>query len=389
MSILHTLNIPQMGSVENAKILEWRISEGDSFKEGDILYEVETDKTATEVEAVEAGILARQIGRTDDEMKIGDKVGLWVPPGTSPTAIAEALAAIDEAGPATVAEQAIAPSTTTADPTDMKGIAGRISPLVRKLAKDHGVDLSAVTGTGPGGKVTQDDVLAAGGGDRPTLAPHSMRRKAIAQTLTKAAAVPSLTADMQIDLSALFARRAALKEAGQPTPSILGYIAHVTATTILKHPKLNATWGEQELSLWPTVNLGIAVDAEDGLIVPVIRNAEQQDPMALTQAIAALAESVRTGSVRQADLEGGTFTISNPGSVGPVMRAEALLNVPQVALLGVGGIVHSPRAAMVDGEWTVAVKPMVCFSLTFDHRAIDGGPVIAFLNALKAGIEAL
>lgn len=135
------------------------------------------------------------------------------------------------------------------------------------------------------------------------------------------------------------------------------------------------------------VHLGIAVDTPEGLVVPVVRNAESLNARGLTDAIAALADKARAGTLRPQDMEGGTFTISNPGSMGPVVRAEALLNPPQVALLGLPGIVRAP-VAIKDGDgWAMAVRPLLRLSLSFDHRALDGGPVIAFLNTLKATLE--
>ncbi len=398
MTKLHDLKIPHSGSVENAKLIEWRIAEGAAFREGDILYEIETDKVATEVEAVEPGILARRLSAEGDEHKVGDRIGLWASPGTTASAIAEALSAFD----ATPAEapggpQASAPSPapTTSSPAP----AGeRISPLVRRLAKEYGVDLDDVTGSGPGGRITGEDVLAAAGQGKSgtsdaydalpvTRLPHSLRRKTIARRMTEAAAAPTLTADMEVDLSKLLAKRDAARTDGKP-PSVLAYVAHAVAVLLMgKHQALNATYTEDAALRWGTVNLGIAIDTEDGLVVPVIRDAQTLDPAALAERIADLATRARANSLAASELDGGTFTLSNPGSLGPVIRAEAILNTPQVALLGLPGLIHAPVAVKAGDGWAVEVRPLVRASLTFDHRALDGGPVIAFLNDLKAELE--
>ncbi len=400
MSVLVDLNIPHMGSVENAKLIEWRVAEGGAFSAGDILYEVETDKVATEVEADAAGILVRQLASEGDEHKVGDRVGLWAPAGTDAAAIASALEAFgarDAAPPVAPAPApaSVAPAQPIAAAVDGEERA-QLSPLVRKLAREHGVDLSSLAGSGPGGRIVGEDVLAAA--SKPAAAPaaegvravpHSLRRRTIAKRMTEAAAIPTLTADMQIDLTALLARRTADNADGRPA-SIMAYIA-VAACSLLagKHGGLNAHYTDEALLVSEGVNLGVAVDTPDGLVVPVIRDAQTLDAAALSERIAKAAASTRTGDLAPSALEGGTFTLSNPGSLGPVIRAEALLVAPQVALLGLPGIVQAPVAVERDGAWQIEARPVVRPSLTFDHRALDGGTVIAFLNDLKSALESL
>ena len=395
MSVLKELNIPHMGSVENAKLLSWIVREGESFGEGDILYEVETDKTATEIEASDPGILVRYLAEPDSELKVGDLVGLWVAPGTPAASIEAALAEreTEEAAPAPDVVETIAAAPTAMPAAASGGEGARVSPRARQLAAEHGVDLAAVTGSGPGGRITGDDILAAAGagaatgGESETI-PHSRRRQTIARRMTEAAAIPTLTADMEIDLTALFAYREAEKAAGRNV-SILAIIAHAAVAVLRAQKILNAQWTDAALLRFEPVHLGMAVETGDGLVVPVIRNAETLDPAGFTAAIAALAERARAGTLKAEELEGGTFTISNPGAIGPVIRAEALLNPPQIALLGLPGIVRVPRAVEADGAWTVEVRPVIRPSLSFDHRAVDGGPVIQFLNQLKERLEQL
>ncbi|WP_336951218.1 dihydrolipoamide acetyltransferase family protein [Sphingobium aromaticivastans] len=397
MSILQDLNIPRSGSVENAKLLSWIVKEGGRFSEGDILYEIETDKVATEVEATQAGILVRQIAQEGDEHKVGDRVGLFARPGTSAADIDAALAAFDqgEAPAAPVSESA----SVTEVPTAASGGAGdRLSPIVRRLAKERGVDLAQLRGTGPGGRITAEDVEAAAGAGSSGALPGgyevvaveritlSTRRKTIARRLTEAAAAPTLTADMEIDLTALFARRKAADKA----PSVLAMIAQAVSQLLAspEHRALNATLTSDEMLAWKTVNLGIAVDTDDGLVVPVIRDVQSLDVQQLTARIADLAERARDNRLSADELEGGTFTLSNPGSLGPVIRAEAILNVPQIALLGLPAIVWAP-VVIADGDsHKVEIRRVVRPSLTFDHRAVDGGTVIRFLSALKEKLEA-
>jgi pyruvate/2-oxoglutarate dehydrogenase complex dihydrolipoamide acyltransferase (E2) component len=399
MAVLNDLNIPRMGSVENAKLVEWRILEGAAFAAGEILYEVETDKVATEVEAVSAGILVRQLSREGDEHKVGDRVGLWADAGTSEAVIAEALARFDQSpvapAPAPAAAPVSPPNHNIA-PSDEAVAGSQLSPLVRRLAKEHGVDLSSIKGSGPGGRILGDDVLAAAGksvdtgvGSDMRAVPHSMRRKTIARRMTEAAMVPSLTADMQIDLSALLARRSADKADGG-SASIMAYVANAACTLLAgPHNALNGHYTNEALLVSEAVHLGIAVDTPDGLVVPVIRNAHQLGAAALSQRIAEVATRARDNDLSPDELEGGTFTLSNPGALGPTIRAEALLVLPQIALLGLPGIVQAPVVAEQEGRWEVTVRPVMRPSLTFDHRALDGGTVIRFLNDLKSSLEAL
>lgn len=395
MTILKNLNIPHMGSVENAKLLDWIVKEGDTFTEGEILYEIETDKTATEVEAPDAGILVKRLAESGDEFKVGDLVGLWVDSGTSQTDIAAALEqwssapgeAAAEAGEVSAQPETVAQAVPTEEQSGPK-----LSPLVRRLAAEHGVDLSTVTGTGEGGRITGDDVLNAaqqgGASGEVERIPHSLRRKTIATRMTEASNIPTLTADMAVDLSGLFKKRDALKANGTP-PTIMAMIANEAVQCLLIHRGLNAHWQDDALLHWKPIHLGVAVNTADGLVVPVVRNAEKLDAKGLTDAIAEMADRARDGNLKPGDLEGGTFTISNPGALGPTIRAEALLNPPQVALLGLPGIIREPRAIQNGDEWVVEVRPVIKLSLSFDHRALDGGPVIAFLNDLKSRIEAL
>jgi pyruvate/2-oxoglutarate dehydrogenase complex dihydrolipoamide acyltransferase (E2) component len=418
--MLKDLNIPRMGSVENAKLVSWHVQEGGAYAVGDILFEIETDKTTTEVVAEESGILAKHLAAEGDEFKVGDRVGQWAPAGTSASALRKLLAG--DAAPTLEPRQTLAAETKVTGPEvaaaprplPRSSAGGQlISPLARRLAALHGINPAALQGGGPRGRITSHDILMAamsGGGAPPSppkepqvlmssnssqplppaiegeslFVPHSMRRRTIANRMTMAASIPSLTADVEMDLTALLAKRKSM-----PGVSVLGFIAHEAVAALAAHRRLNAHWQDDGVVEWSTVHLGVAVDAPEGLVVPVIRHAERLGPVGLTHAIADLAAKARDGGLKLEEMEGGTFTISNPGSVGPVIRAEALLNPPQVALLGLPGIVRAPVAIPDGDSWSIAVRPLLRASLTFDHRALDGGPVIAFLNTLKARIEAL
>lgn len=398
MTTLKELRIPHMGSVENAKLVAWHIEPGAAYTAGQVLYEVETDKTLAEITADDDGVLARRVADEGDELKVGDLVGWWTAAGTSAEAVAAAVAG--SAGSDT----------------------GRLPPRVRQLAREHAVDLASLVGTGPGGRITGDDVLrAAGVGDAgpssPKSAPadasgaaeipagyaaipcdarpNSLRRRTIARRLAESArTAPHLTADMQIDLGAMLAERARLnaqrKAQNLASLSVLSFVAAAVCRLLPEHSALNATFTDSHTLHWQVVNLGIAVDTPEGLVVPVIRDAGRLSLVELNDAIAGAATRAREGTLCAGELEGGTFTISNPGSLGPVLRAEAIINPPQVALLGLPGMLHAP-VAIEDGNGghRVEVRPVLRPSLTFDHRALDGGQVIGFLNALVRELETM
>jgi pyruvate/2-oxoglutarate dehydrogenase complex dihydrolipoamide acyltransferase (E2) component len=217
-----------------------------------------------------------------------------------------------------------------------------------------------------------------------------LRRRTIARNLTVAASVPSLTADVQVDLTALLAARHEWNN--QPECpirlSVLAFLARAAVSTLLEFPDLNATFLETELIRWATVNLGIAVDTPTGLVVPVIRDAQKYGVREIGDFVRDLGARARDGGISSGELSGGTFTLSNPGSVGPAIRAEALLNPPQVALLGFPGMRREPVVvADASGAESIQIRSILRPSLTFDHRAIDGGEAIRFLVRFRDKIE--
>lgn len=216
------------------------------------------------------------------------------------------------------------------------------------------------------------------------------RRRAIARSMEVAGRIPCLTADMQIDLGALLEARTAYHDTASTGGrlSVMAFLARAAVDTLVEFPDFNATYTERALVRWMPVNLSVAVDSAGGLVVPVVRQAERLDVVELGARIAVLAQRARDGVLSLDDLAGGTFTLSNPGAVGPVLRAEALLNPPQVALLGLPAMKKIPVVvADADANDRVEIRTVVCPSLTFDHRVLDGAEAVRFLNALRRRVE--
>ncbi|MFC5950464.1 2-oxo acid dehydrogenase subunit E2 [Pseudonocardia lutea] len=233
------------------------------------------------------------------------------------------------------------------------------------------------------------DVVPEGYADVPhTRVRLKARRRAIARNLEAAARIPSLTADVQMDMTALLAARSEWN-AGHPEAklSVLAFLMRAAVAALRVHPDLNASYTETAMLQWSTVNLGVAVDSPGGLVVPVVRAAERLGVAELGVAVKDLAERVRGRGLTGEDLVGGTFTVSNPGAVGPSLRAEALLNPPQVGLLGLPGLRRVPIVVGAGAEERVEIRSVLCPSLTFDHRALDGGEAIRYLTTLTAAVE--
>lgn len=409
MSEIRELRIPHMGSVENARIVAWCVSEGERYARGDVLYEVETDKTHSEVEADCDGLLLRRLAVADDELKVGDLVGLF---GDNEVSETQVDAAVARLGEPLVSEPAPVPALTASNSVPASSArGGRYSPLVRRLAREHGVDPGQVRGSGPGGRVTGDDILAAAptSADAPgvsaqgvpagyeavprTEARNSLRRQTIARRLSAVAReIPLLTADMEIQIEHLVTVRNQLSarrvQGGDTAISTFSCIAAAVCRLLKQHPELNATFTHKTRYLWDRVNLGVAVDTPEGLVVPVVKDADTLAVEDLNDAIRTLTAKALDGGLAQEELECGTFTLSNPGALGPVLRAEAILNPPQVALLGLPAIRQVPAVVIGDnGDCDVGVRTVLCPSLTFDHRALDGGHAIRFLNGLLESLE--
>jgi pyruvate dehydrogenase E2 component (dihydrolipoamide acetyltransferase) len=279
------------------------------------------------------------------------------------------------------------------------GGGGRIkaSPLARRIARERGIDLSAVAGTGPEGRVVAEDVerTAASGAPAPVVPPPapaegveveqlSSMRKTIARRLTEAWQAPVFQLGMSVDMGRALELRQRLVEmhGNGVKPTISDLLTKVCAAALLRHRAVNALYRGDAVELYPTANIGIAVAVPNGLVVPVIQGCERKSIAEIAAARAAVVERARAGKLQQADLEGGTFTISNLGMFG-IERFIAVLNPPQAAILAVGSTEERP--VVVDGQ--VIVRPRMELTLTCDHRAVDGATGAEFLRDVKAFLE--
>jgi pyruvate dehydrogenase E2 component (dihydrolipoamide acetyltransferase) len=396
--------------MESGTIVRWLKSEGEPVEKGEPLFELDTDKVTQEVEAEANGVLLR-IEVSEGEVPVGRTVAFIGAEGEAVREAAETpreegsrgaeLDGEHEGGAQAVAaaESVAAPEAPPAATTN-----GRIkaSPLARRMARERGLDLAAISGTGPEGRIVAEDVeraesappaapaaLPAAPAFAPVPAgeverrPHSNVRKTIARRLTQAWQVPVFQLQASADMTRVNALVARLRERDLDVRvTVTDVLTKVCAAALVRHREVNAEWTDDAILLHPTANVGIAVAAPQGLVVPVIRSAERLSLAEVTAARTDLVGRARDNRLRAEDLEGGTFTISNLGMYA-VERFTAVLNPPQAAIVAVGAI--EDRVVPVEGE--IAVRPMTTLIGTFDHRAVDGAPAAAFLQAVREGLE--
>ena len=426
--------LPALGeSVTEGTITRWLKSEGDAVAVDEPIVEISTDKVDTEIPAAVAGVLIKITAPEDSVIEVGGELGrigssvAATPAPAAPTTPAPAApttpAPAAPTAPTTPASAAPAESTQT----------GYVTPLVRRMASDAGVDLTTVTGTGAGGRITKTDVVAASAGTTaaPTAAappaptppsaptpppataqkpnapatlasgplagttePLSRLRKVIAQRMVESLQVSAqLTTVVEVDVTRIAAVRKRVKTSFEQREgvklSFMPFFVKASVEALKQYPQINASIdiAAGTVTYYADENIGIAVDTERGLLVPVIHQAGDLNVAGIARQIADLAERTRTGKVSPDDLSGGTFTVTNTGSRGALFDTP-IVNLPQVAILGTGAVVKRPVAVTDDnGQDVIAIRSMVYLALSYDHRLVDGADAARFLSTMKARLE--
>jgi pyruvate dehydrogenase E2 component (dihydrolipoamide acetyltransferase) len=358
--------MPALGMAqETGKVLRWLRGEGDVLVKGEPLLEVETDKVTVEIEAPAAGTLTGVSAAEGAEVPVG-------------TVIAFVLAEGESFEPAVRPVPALEPRVA------QRGLA---SPKARRLARSAGVDLDGLVGSGPNGAVVAADVEAARAvvpaAETGSLQVGNVWRVMADRVTRSWQEVPQFVLARDVDASRLESWRAAVRrKAGSEKISHTDLLVKLCAEALRRHPRVNAGWHDGSIAVASAINVGIAVAIEDGLVVPVVRDADKLDLAAISVRSRELAEAARTGRLRPDDLQGGTFTISNLGMYG-VDYFQAIVNAPQAAILAVGRILERPAA--VNGE--LVVRPTLTLAISFDHRVVDGARGAQFLETLAGLIE--
>jgi pyruvate dehydrogenase E2 component (dihydrolipoamide acetyltransferase) len=410
------VKLPRLGQgMESGTIVKWLKAEGDQVEKGEPLYELDTDKVTQEVEAEASGVLLK-ITVAEGEADVGTTIAVIGEQGEDVSAIATGTAqrvaedAQEEGSPGAAREQerervreatASEQITEIRQPAHGNGAGARIkaSPLARRIARERGIELGSLKGTGPEGRVVAEDVerAAAGAPAQPTPAapaappgeieriPLTSVRRTIARRLTEAWQAPAFQIAMSADMSRaqhLHARLAEQTKEGRPRATVTDILTKACAAALMRHRAVNALWGDDAIELHPSANVGIAVAIEAGLVVPVIHQADRLTIAELAATRADIVTRARDNKLRQEDLDGGTFTISNLGMFG-VEQFVAVLNPPQAAILAVGAI--EPKA--VPTETGFEARPLMTLTLTCDHRSLDGATAADFLRTVKAFLE--
>ena len=369
------LKLPRLGQgMESGTIVRWLRSEGDHVERGEPLYELDTDKVTQEVEADVSGVLLR-INVPRGEVAVGGTVAYIGRPGESvPDGAPEREGEIPRV--------ALAPPPSAPQRPSRRDGRVSASPRARRIARERGVDLAAVTGSGPGGRIVAGDVDQAVATPPVTsqveARPLTAVRRTIARRLTEAWQVPAFQLSRSIDMEsarALLARRHELEPDVHTTLTDL--LAKVCAVALMRHPDVNVEYSEDALLVHPDADVGIAVATQRGLVVPVVTRADRRTLSEIAAVRAGLVERARAATLEAADLEGGSFTISNLGMFA-VEQFTAVLNPPQAMILAVGAT--QDRVVAVDGS--PVVRPMMTVVLTVDHRAVDGAEAAAFLQTV-------
>jgi 2-oxoglutarate dehydrogenase dihydrolipoamide succinyltransferase (E2 component) len=439
-SSLVQVSMPQMGiSVAEGTIIEWRKRPGDWVDADEVICEVTTDKVDVEIPAPAAGRVERLLAEPGQTLAVGVPMAEIDPAakpgeahpeegsGDSPAGGA-VEAASERADSGARSEGASAVTGPAAERSELDR-SGFYSPVVRRIAEEHQVDLSQVEGTGVGGRVRKADVLgyiesggegepaeerplhtespyrpepapAGNGAQAPTAPepaplgghrePMSPMRQQIARHMVESRRTSAhCTTIVEVDFSSVAARRADLREAMERRGVRLTYLAFVARATVLalaEHPILNASIEDEEIVYHDDVNLGIAVALEDGLIVPVIPRAQRLSLEGTAAAINDLADRARRRELHPDEVHGGTFTITNPGQFGAVL-ATPIINQPQVAILDLEAVVKRPVVIEDGGGEAIAIRPMSYLCMSWDHRAIDGAVAARFLASVRQRLE--
>ena len=390
--------MPALGMAqEKGTLVSWLKAEGDPVKRGEALMEVETDKATVEVEAPASGILVNVTANPGDEVPVGQRIAVILAPGESlPTSVETDPSALHRPplpNPLPQGEEMgegrpAAPFTSRRAPERILA-----SPAARRIAKERGVDLASLKGSGPEGSIVAEDVLGAPTGQtkappaEPKAAktvPLSAMRRIVGERMTRSKqTAPHFYVSMDVDMTEVDKKRTEWKEKGEePVASINDFILWASAQTLKDFPFLNSTLTAEGIELLPDINIGVAVAIEEGLVVPVIRNADRLSLQEVAKQSRELAEKAQKKKLFPLDYEGGTFTVSNLGMFG-VDTFVAIINPPQCAILAVG---QAARRAVARGEEIVA-RPIMTMTLSADHRIADGAIAARFLKEVKELLE--
>jgi pyruvate dehydrogenase E2 component (dihydrolipoamide acetyltransferase) len=398
------VKLPRLGQgMESGTIVKWLKSEGEQVSKGEALYELDTDKVTQEVEAEASGVLLK-IAVREGEVEVGKTIGFIGDKGEAVSEPADAPSEPererDRASSSNGSQREVEAEQPEPAAAEQTGSGGRIkaSPLARRIARERGVDLAQLRGTGPDGRIVADDVERSGTQLEPAVAPApaaaapsgevesrplSNVRKTIARRLTQAWTVPAFQLTVDVDMTRVNELVQGQRELNPDVRiTVTDVLTKVCAQALMRHGDMNVQYADDALLVFPSADIGIAVAAPQGLVVPIVRGAERLTIAQTAQVRADLVGRARDAKLRAEDLDGGTFTISNLGMF-DVDQFIAVLNPPQASILAVG----ATREQVVPKEGELHVLPVMTMTLTCDHRAVDGATGAEFLRTIRSFLE--
>jgi len=388
------IRMPKYGwTMTEGKITKWLKKEGEPIREGEALFEIETEKVETEVEAIASGILSKILALEGSVVPVGQPIGIISEPGE------EVPKTSIVAGEMEVKSEPTdeLPYTVEAKPqleTDL-----RISPLAKRLAKQYGIDLSTIKGSGPGGRIIKEDIMKVvelqkrhlvvepRQGLREKIIPLTGTRKIIADRMTQSAKTTArVLYTMEVDMAEAVKLRQSLlekfEEKARVHLSLTDIIVKVVSKALEQHQIVNSIILEDGIHLIEDINIGVAVALEDNLLVPVVHNANRKSLLEIAAHLDELIKRAKKNELTAKETTGGTFTITNPGMLGIDIQMP-VINTPESAILGIGNLSEKP--VIVNGQ--IVIRPMMRLNLVFDHRVFDGVPAAKFLKTLKDILE--
>lgn len=422
--------MPKLGeSVTEGTLGSWLKQIGDRVEKYEPMVEVVTDKVTAEIPAPVNGVILEILSAEGTTIPVGTPICI-IDTGqgsSAPAVVAPSSGPIEDTEPASEIGDAVASGQIPPSNGMPRAVAGdersarearddtamlqiRSSPLVRRLASEHGVDLRSVTGSGVGGRVTKTDIEAAISSQgatqpiptpsQPMAAPQAvqlmpgdevveagqMRKQIAAHMVRSVQTAPHVTVWMEVDMSNVVAAREKNKAQFQARENFeltfMPFVLQVLVQTLRQHPEMNAAWDNGKIVRRKALNVGVAVSLDDGLIVPVIKNADEKSVVGLARAVRDLATRARSNRLQPDDITGGTFTLNNPGTFGTLLSTPILVQ-PQAGILSIEAIMKRP--VVVDDA--IAIRPMMNLSLSIDHRILDGLSAARFLGTMKRGLE--
>jgi pyruvate dehydrogenase E2 component (dihydrolipoamide acetyltransferase) len=376
---------------ETGKIISWLKKEGEAITKGQPLLEVETDKAVVEIEAGADGVLAGVKSKEGDVVQVGTTIAWILSPGeTVPAETAAAAQTGRTMSSSTAPAAAKVAVSTVAEPAKPSSGGPQISPKARRLAKEHGVDITRVKGTGPDGTISSEDIMAAAAagpapaaGVEPLTGIARLMAERTTQSWTQA---PHFFLVREVDAGALNETREKLGPAIERDRGVklthTDLLVALVARTLVKHPKMNASWAGQGIRLNPGINISVAMAVKDGVVGAVIPKADSTSLADIAVQRRDLTERARSGKLKPSDLADGTFTITNLGMYG-IDAFSAIIATPQAAILAIGKI--SDRVVPVNGQ--PGIRPMLTMTLSSDHRVVDGAQAALFLKDLAEALS--